>query len=102
MKDYFIPNPCDSSKNLGVNFDIEISSVAYIDQISNEDSRISGFMIRTGRDFGNSSARKILFSFVLSRLEYVSVIWSLHYFARILSFIFIVQLFVMEERHLFE
>lgn len=64
-------------KDLGVVFDEKLSFVSHIDQMVTTASRTLGFIIRNCKHFSNVATFKLLYySFVRSRLDYGSVVWS--------------------------
>lgn len=66
--------------DLGVIFDHTLSFVAHIKSITSQAYKMYGFILRNCKTFTNLNAIKLLFiSYVRSRLEYCSVIWSPYY-----------------------
>jgi Reverse transcriptase (RNA-dependent DNA polymerase) len=63
--------------DLGVTFDPELSFVPHINTTIASAYRMYGFVVRSSSDFVKESTLKTLyFSFVRSKLEYASVVWS--------------------------
>lgn len=70
----------DTIKDLGVTFDAKLSFSTHINNIVADASRAFGFIIRNCRDFSNITTLKTLyFSYVRSKVEYASIIWSPYY-----------------------
>lgn len=62
--------------DLGVLFDSELTFTPHIDAICTSAASALGFVIRTCREFTDISLMKMLyFTFVVSKLEYASVVW---------------------------
>lgn len=81
---YFVGNTLlqkvDSYKDLGVLFDCHLSFSNHINYICTSASRTLGFVMRCCKYFNNTLLMRMLyFSFVVSRLEYASQVWSPHY-----------------------
>lgn len=67
-------------QDLGVVFDKQMSFVPHINLLVSDAFRILGFVLRTTRNFQSIVPLKKLFSaFVLSKLEYASIIWGPYY-----------------------
>lgn len=67
----------DAFCDLGVTFDAKFSFVPHINKVLSDASKSYGFIVRCTRDFNNIEVIKILYnSYVRSKLEYASVIWS--------------------------
>lgn len=67
----------ETIKDLGVVFDVNFSFIPHIDQLVADASRVLGFILRNCRHFSNVSTFKLLFySFVRSKLDYGSAVWS--------------------------
>lgn len=70
----------DSFRDLGVTFDVKLSFSIHIQQITTEAMKTYGFLARNSREFRNVSTLKVLYnSFIRSKLEYASIVWSPHY-----------------------
>jgi Reverse transcriptase (RNA-dependent DNA polymerase) len=68
---------CEEINDLGVLFDSKVTFNKHIELICAKARRMYGFIIRTGRNFGNNSTLVALYkSLVRSQLEYATVIWS--------------------------
>lgn len=79
LNDTKIPRS-NTYKDLGVIFDRELSFVPHINNILNDSCRMLGFIFRTSGDFLETSTRKLLFfTYVRSKLEYASIVWSPYY-----------------------
>lgn len=73
-------------RDLGVIFDSKLSFTNHINAITSECSKSLGSIIRNSRDFMKINTLKLLyFSFVRSRVEYCSVIWSPQYNVHIIN-----------------
>lgn len=67
-------------KDLGVFFDSQLTFTHHIDYVILSANKNLGFIMRNSRDFCNICTLKLLYnSFVRSRLEYNSIIWSPNY-----------------------
>lgn len=67
-------------KDLGVTFDHKLSFIPHLNNVINDSFRLLGFVIRNSKEFLEISTLKLLyFSFVRSKLEYATIIWSPHY-----------------------
>ena len=65
-----------SMRDLGVVFDQRYTFVEHVHTVAASACRTLGFIMRTCRSFDNVRAMKTLyFAFVVSRLEYASIIW---------------------------
>lgn len=63
--------------DLGILFDSELTFSRHISKVTNDAFRMLGFVIRNSKHFKNEQTFKTLyFSFIRSKLEYCSVIWS--------------------------
>ena len=70
-------NRLSSIKDLGVVFDERFSFIPHIDQLVASATRTLGFILRNCKYFSNVSTFKLLFySYVRSKLDYGSLIWS--------------------------
>lgn len=66
-----------SIKDLGVTFDSKLTFIDHINTITNSALRMLGFIIRITRKFSSiDSILSLYFSFVRSKLEYASLVWS--------------------------
>lgn len=64
-------------KDLGVIFDERFSFIPHIETMIADASKVLGFIIRISRQFSSTSIVKLLYqSFVRSKLDYCSLIWS--------------------------
>lgn len=64
-------------RDLGVVFDEKLSFISHIEQVVACASRMLGFILRNSKHFSNVSTIKLLYySYVRSRLEYCSIVWS--------------------------
>lgn len=67
-------------KDLGIYFDSELTFAKHILARTSEAIRMLGFIIRNCKQFNNLQALKLLYySYVRSKLEYGSIIWSPYY-----------------------
>lgn len=67
----------DTFCDLGVTFDARFSFVPHVNKVLSHASKSYGFIVRCTRDFNNVEVLKLLYnSYVRSKLEYASVIWS--------------------------
>ena len=67
-------------KDLGVLFDSNMTFVNHIESIASAASKTLGFIMRTAKLFHSPLVLKSLyFSFVLSKLQFASNIWSPYY-----------------------
>ena len=79
LKDSELTRP-PTFRDLGVTFDSKLSFNFHINTITNECFRTLGFIMRCSHDFNDINTSKLLYqSFVRSKLEYSSIIWSPHY-----------------------
>lgn len=70
----------NSTKDLGVIFDSQLTFIDHINLKVKEATKMLGFIIRNCKSFTNIRALKILyFSYVRSKLEYASLIWYPYY-----------------------
>lgn len=79
--DYMIDNillkRCDSVTDLGVQFDSKLYFTEHVVKVINEAYRMLGMIIRFSRDFNATNVMFTLFyTFVRSKLEYASIVWS--------------------------
>ncbi|KAJ3653554.1 hypothetical protein Zmor_012797 [Zophobas morio] len=64
-------------KDLGILFDSEVSFVEHIENLALSAFKSLGFLMRVSRYFDNPQLIKSLyFAFIVSKLEYASVVWS--------------------------
>lgn len=83
IDDIILERP-ESVKDLGVLFDAKLSFTLHTEKIVAAAYRMLGFVIRNMRQFRDELTFKLLFSaFILSRLDYASIIWSPLYNNRI-------------------
>jgi hypothetical protein len=76
----------NSVQDLGVVFDSKLSFTDHIESIVNSSFKSLGFVLRNGRKFSDVDTLKPLyFTYVRSRLEYASIVWSPMYSIHILS-----------------
>lgn len=62
--------------DLGVLFDSSLSFVPHIEDLCKSASRALGFVIRTSKEFTDLTLiRMLFFTFVMSKLDYASIIW---------------------------
>ncbi|KAJ3649997.1 hypothetical protein Zmor_021710 [Zophobas morio] len=74
--DGFFITKKESIKDLGVIFDERLTFNSHIEHIANSANKSLGFIMRVSKYFRNVNLIKILFyAFVLSKLEYASLIW---------------------------
>mgnify|MGYP000512335400 FL=1 len=74
----------DTFRDLGVTFDSKLSFVPHINKILAEAAKSYGFIVRCTRDFSNIEVIKTLYnSYVRTKLEYASVIWSPGYITHV-------------------
>lgn len=67
-------------RDLGVILDSKLSFVPHIDNIVSKSFKQLGFILRVGKPFKKLLTYKVLFnSYVRSRLEFASSVWSPHY-----------------------
>lgn len=67
----------DSVRDLGIIFDEKLSFVPYVQSVINSAIKSLGFVLRNGREFCDVETLKLLYiTYVRSRLEYSSVVWS--------------------------
>jgi len=65
---------------LGILFNNKLSFNAHVEKVCNEAYKLLGFVIRNTREFRNFNALIIVFNtFVRSKLEYASIIWTPYY-----------------------
>ncbi|KAH0811514.1 hypothetical protein GEV33_011277 [Tenebrio molitor] len=77
---------CAKCKDLGVVFDSKLSFTNHIESIDNSSFKSFGFVLRNGREFSDVDTLKLLyFTYVRSRLEYASIVWSPMYSIHIFS-----------------
>lgn len=70
----------ESVQDLGVLFDHSMSFAPHIANLCLSASKTLGFLIRSCKSFRNSELlKKLYFSFVVSKLEYASQVWSPRY-----------------------
>jgi ribonuclease P/MRP protein subunit RPP40 len=68
---------CESIRDLGVIFDSKLSFGEHIRTIAGTAFRALGFVLRAGRKFSDVTTLKLLYiTYVRSRLEYASLVWS--------------------------
>lgn len=73
-------------KDLGVTYDRKLSFTRHIECITASAYKSLGFVVRNMRDFQNSDTLCVLFNtFVRSKLEYASIVWSPIYNVHITS-----------------
>lgn len=71
---------CDTVKDLGVIFNCQLSFAPHIADLCVSASKTLGFILRSSKYFKNINLLRVLFfSFVISKLEYASSVWSPHY-----------------------
>jgi hypothetical protein len=67
----------ESIRDLGVIFDSKLSFGEHIRTIAGTAFRALGFVLRAGREFSDVATLKLLYiTYVRSRLEYASLVWS--------------------------
>ena len=67
----------DSFKDLGIVFDEKFTFVPHIEQMITSASRMLGFLIRNSKYFNNVTTVKLLYySFIRSKFDYGSIVWS--------------------------
>ena len=68
---------CTKIKDLGVTFDSRLSFCGHINTIVSSAAKVLGYCIRNWGSFTDINTLKLIYvSFVRSKLEYASVIWS--------------------------
>jgi hypothetical protein len=76
----------NSVRDLGVVFDSRVSFTNHIESIVNSSFKSLGFVLINGREFSDVDMLKLLyFTYVRSRLEYASTVWSPMYSIHISS-----------------
>lgn len=70
---------CDSVRDLGVTLDAGLHFDKHVESIVAAATKSLGFIIRSCRDFSGDCLKLLYFSYVRSKLEYASVIWSPYY-----------------------
>lgn len=91
---------CTSVKDLGVTFDSKFTFWNHVSEITSSALKILGFIIRTTRCFTSIDAiLPIYYSFIRSKLEYASLIWSPIYINQV-STLELVQRRFMKYLHL--
>lgn len=66
----------DLVSDLGILFDSALTFVPHINELSKSASKALGFVIRTCREFNDTTLlKRLYFAFVMSKLEYGSIIW---------------------------
>jgi hypothetical protein len=76
----------NSVRDLGVVFDSRLSFTYHIASIVNSSFKSLGFVLRNSREFSDVDTLKLLyFTYVRSRLEYASIVWSPMYSIHISS-----------------
>lgn len=67
----------DAVCDLGVVFDPKITFTKHLEVVISESTKAYGFLARVSRDFEDIDTIKLLyFSFIRSKLEYASIVWS--------------------------
>ncbi|KAJ3640988.1 hypothetical protein Zmor_027519 [Zophobas morio] len=70
----------NKAKDLGILYDSELSFVEHIENLALSAFKSLGFLMRVSRFFDNPQLIKSLyFAFIVSKLEYASVVWSPYY-----------------------
>jgi hypothetical protein len=76
----------NSVRDLGVVFGSRLSFTNHIESIVNSSFKSLGFVLRNGREFSDVDKLQLLyFTYVRSRLEYASIVWSPMYSIHISS-----------------
>lgn len=71
---------CENIRDLGVTFDSRLTFTNHIRNITSSSLKTLGFIIRNTRSFSSIDAIMLLyFSYVRSKLEYCSLVWSPFY-----------------------